>query len=363
MSFPLSYCPNGHARLARLRSLYEQRVQDRIFAIMEVPARAIERFAETHDAGYGARPDPDERAAFWDELLRERMAVDDDSIPCAYLSELDQGVYGGIVGGKVQYMAHPDNGWISSMVPPILTDWSGFDALRIDTEGDQYVYFLRLMERLRAGSSGKYGISHFILIDGLNFVFELFGATRTYLELGDNPDKVRQTIDFAFRLNVQVQQAFFEHIPLLEGGTCSNMAGWIPGRIVSESVDPFHMTSVDYFERWGREPVERIYAVFDGGVLHLHGNGRHLAPAIASLRGLKAVLLNNDRGYPQVVTQLHKIKPRTGDLPLIVDVAYDDFVAAFEAHSLVGGAMYKVRHVPDIGTANRWMEKVRDYRV
>ena len=55
----------------------------------------------------------------------------------------------------------------------------------------------------------------------------------------------------------------------LAGGTLSNFAQWIPGRIVSESVDPFHMTSVAYFETWGREPAERILSRFDGGVVRV----------------------------------------------------------------------------------------------
>ena len=88
---------------------------------------------------------------------------------------------------------------------------------------------------------------------------------------------VRRAIDFGFDLNVRVQRAFFDAVPLFEGGTFSNFAQWIPGRIVSESLDPYHMTSVAYFERWGREPAERILAAFDGGVIHIHGNGRHPA--------------------------------------------------------------------------------------
>ena len=66
----------------------------------------------------------------------------------------------------------------------------------------------------------------------------------------------------------------------------SNFAQWVPGRIVSESIDPYHMTSVDYFEQWGREPAERILRHFDGGVIHIHGNGRHLLEAAATLQGL-----------------------------------------------------------------------------
>jgi hypothetical protein len=106
------------------------------------------------------------------------------------------------------------------------------------------------------------------------------------MALDEHPDQVRRAIDLAFDINVRVQDEFFARVPLLDNGTASNMAGWLPGgRIVSESVDPFHMTSVDYFERWGREPVERILRRFDGGVFHLHGNGRHLLEAVCSLPG------------------------------------------------------------------------------
>jgi len=362
MSFALSYCPDGLERLQRLRLLYEERPQDRIFARMQTPARALSAFAETHEEGYCPPPDLRRRVAFWDELLREQAAVLDDSIPSAYLSELDQGLYGGIVGGKVQFMTSGDSGWVSSMVWPILNDWSEFENLTIDRDGRWYRFYLEELDLFREASQGKFGVSHFILINGLNFVFELFGATRTYMELIDNPERVSEAIDFAFRLNVDVQRTFFERIPLLEGGTCSNTGGWLPGRIVSESVDPFHMTSVDYFEKWGREPAERILTTFDGGVLHIHANGRHLLEAVSSLRGLKALYAADDRGYPSAFSILRDVKSRTGGLPLVVGVEYPQFAEALERHDLCGGVLYNVGGVPDADTANRCMERVRGYR-
>ena len=106
MSFPLSYCPNGYERIERLRCLYDSRPRDRIFAIVGTPSRALESFSQRYAEGYTGCPDPADRAEFWDGLLGERAAVNDDSIPCAYLSEMDQGLYGGICGGRIQYMAH-----------------------------------------------------------------------------------------------------------------------------------------------------------------------------------------------------------------------------------------------------------------
>ena len=98
------------------------------------------------------------------------------------------------------------------MVPPILNDWDGLDALRMDMEGDAWRYYLASLAAFRDAARGRFGISHFIMIDSLNFVFELFGATRTYLEAEENPERVRQAIDFAFRLNQHVQQGLFAGI-------------------------------------------------------------------------------------------------------------------------------------------------------
>ena len=214
-------------------------------------------------------------------------------------------------------------------------------------------------------SRGKWGISHFILIDSLNFAYELRGATETYYGVIDHPETMKRVIDYAFDLNVKVQNIFFDRVSLLEGGTYSNLAQWIPGgQIVSESIDPFHMTSVDYFEEWGREPAERMFAAFDGGVLHIHGNGRHLLKAASTLKGLRAIWLGDDKGFPVAYEILDQVKEQTGDMPLIVHgIGFGEFCQALETHSLAGGVFYHVNNVPDIDSANRCMDQVREYRL
>jgi len=52
MSFPLSYKPDGYGVLERLRRLYEDREQDIILALMEIPSPALENMADTHPAGF-----------------------------------------------------------------------------------------------------------------------------------------------------------------------------------------------------------------------------------------------------------------------------------------------------------------------
>jgi len=136
----------------------------------------------------------------------------------------------------------------------------------------------------------------------------------------------------------------------------------MPGRIVSESLDPFHMTSVAYFEKWGREPAERILRTFDGGVIHIHGNGRHLLAAASSIKGLKAILLLDDAGFPAAFDVIADLQAHVGDVPVAVNADYKTFVERLEKHELPGGALYKVRDVPDVDAANHIMQKVRAYR-
>jgi len=358
----LRYKPTAAEVVSRLRSLYDRQAPDRIFATFKVPSAAIDEFAEQYPEGRCECPDLEERIEFWDQHLSGRARLEDDSIPSAYLSELDQGLYGGVLGGEVEFMAHPDNGWISSMVAPLLNDLSDFDALSFDESSAWYQHYLRQLDVFVQGAGDKFGISHFILIDSLNLVFELIGATDTYMSLIEEPELVRRAIDFAFDLNVKIQETFFDKVGLLADGTASNMVQWIPGRIVSESVDPFHMTSVDYFETWGREPVERILGQFDGGVSHIHGNGRHLMEAVSTVRGLKAIFLGDDRGFPKAFDVLGEIQSRTGDVPLVTSVDVNDFVQKLDAHELPGGVLYHVTGTDSIDTANRLMERIRAYR-
>jgi hypothetical protein len=357
----LAYKANPDAILHRLRCLYERAAQDQIFASFEIPSPTLLKFRQDYRDSFCDYPNPHERIRFWDELLRERSGLEDDSIPSAYLSELDQGLYGGLVGGEVRFMAHPENGWISSMVPPLLREWTELDSLAFKESSPWWNLYMRQLESFAEGAAGKFGISHFILINSLNFAFELVGATRTYLSLSENPEAIQKTIEIAFQLNMTVQAAFFEKVPCFRGGTFSNMVQWVPGRIVSESVDPFHMTSVEYFEEWGRVPVQRMFDQFDGGVLHLHGNGRHLLEAVCSIRDLKAVHLGDDRGFPPAIEVLPELRSRAGNLPLVVNVEYPVFLDKLNMHELLGGVFYKVQNAPGPDGVNRLMDVVRRY--
>jgi hypothetical protein len=329
----LTYKPNAGSVLPRLRSFYERRMSDGFLAAFAIPHPTLQEFKRTHADGPCDYPDPSERIAFWDNYLSEWTPLKDDSIPSAYLSEFDQGLYGGVLGSEVRFTCDANTGWISSMVFPLLESWEGFDRLQFAPNNPWIQRYEQQMDRFMEGARGKFGLSHFILINGLNFVYELVGATQTYMDLLDRPDQVRKAMELGYTVNLAIQQSFFDHVPLLAGGTCAYGAQWLPGRIISESVDPFHLTSVEYFEDWGRPLLERTFAQFDGGITHLHGNGRHLLEAVCRVKGLKALILGDDKGYPPAIEVLPDLRRRAGDMPLIVAVDYPEFQRRLDAGS------------------------------
>jgi hypothetical protein len=359
----IAYKQNALEVIDRLRALYDRQAGDRIFADFKIPTKTMEQFRKEHAEGYTSYPDPHERARFWDSLLKEKGLCEDDHIPTAYLSEFDQGLYGALVGGEIQFLKDPGTGWISSMVKPMYNDLTRFNPRPFEESHPWFRKYLKQMEVFSRVSENRFGISHFILIDSLNFVFELVGATKTYLSLFEVPDTVKTIIDFAFGLNVRVQEAFFDNTPSFLGGTFSNMVQWVPGKVISESVDPFHMTSVEDYEQWGEENVQRMFSHFDGGVLHIHSNGRHLLKAVSRLKGLKAILLLDEKDNPPAFEVLPELKKEAGEVPLIVSVDEEKFEFHLNKQTLPGGVFYWVNSTKSVDDVNRIMVRVRDYRI
>ncbi len=353
---------NAREVLARLSDFHARRSTDRILARMNPPVPALARYAAETKPGPVPYPDLRQRLAFWDEVCSASTDLEDDGIPCAYLTELDQGLYTALIGAKdVRFLNDPGWGWVSSMTLPFVEDLREARGFAIDEDG---LWWRRYDEQLRlfaAGAAGRFGISHFTLINGMNFLVEIRGATKAYLDLADDPDEVREVLAFAHRLNERIHRHFFDVVGLYEGGTCSNLAQWLPGRSLGESVDPFHLTSPATFEEWGREPVERIFDRFDGGIVHLHSNGHHLLEAVSTLRGVRMIALADEPFNPPTWKRLAELSPRRGDVPVYVAIPFGAFVAGLEAGTLTRNVLYNVTDVPDVATANDVMRAVRRY--
>ena len=357
------YKKNYKEVLGRLTELYSGRGLDRIYAKMNIPNPVLEKVKIEKKDGEVEYPDMEERITFWDNYLSVYADVEDDSIPSAYMSELDEGLYGAIVGAEIRFLLNTSWGWISSMVAPFVKDLDEVRKFKLD---ENNIWFQRYMKQValfaeRAGN--KFGVSHFIVIDGLNFLMELRGGTNVYYDIMDEPEKVRYLTDFALKLNTWIHNHFFAVTGLFNGGTCSNLAQWIPGRVISESVDPFHLTSVDVFEEWGREPVQKLFDQYDGGIVHIHSNGHHLIENIVTLKGLKCIALLDEEFNSPVYNKLEQLDFKRGKIPYHISIPYEVFADRLIKKDLPANVFYNVLHVPDARCANKMMSDVRKYKI
>ncbi|MCL1895262.1 MAG: hypothetical protein FWG03_01800 [Clostridiales bacterium] len=360
----MEYKKNHKQVTERLGALYTGGAKDRIFAKMMVVSPTLKEYRHFYPEGEIPYPDLKDRVEFWDRLLSEQTWLEDDSIPGAYMSEFDGGLYGGLLGSEVRFLYYPERGWVTSMTVPALDDFLDWRKLKLDENGYWAEKFRGQLECFKQASRGKFRVAHFILIDALNLSIELRGGTNMMLDLLDYPDEMPDYFEFGRELNFWIWDHYFKTIGLFEGGTVSNYGQWMPGRIVSESLDPFHMMSLDYFEEWGRENAEKVFAHYDGGCIHIHqGNGKHLIQPTSTIKGIKLIALideiwNDDKAYLHMA-EYDRLR---GGVPLLFTIPYAVFDKMLHNNELAANCLYNVAEVPDTDTANRLMEKVRDYR-
>jgi hypothetical protein len=250
------------------------------------------------------------------------------------------------------------------MSVPFVTDVKELAALKFDTRN----YWAEVLKKQLAFyadyAKDKFGISHFILIDGLNLLLELRGATNMYYDCLEAEEEVSQFILLARDINYWVQDTYFDIIGLYEGGTVSNMAQWIPGKIISESVDPFHMANPDFFLKWGVNYIEEIFSHYDGGVCHIHsGNGQHLVPRVSKLKGLKMIsFVDEEWNSFKAFQRLDEIHLERDTVSIGISMPCVIFEEKLKKHELPGNVFYTVTGVESGSVANRLMEKVRAYR-
>lgn len=357
----MKFKENHKFAIERLKCLYSKENKGRIYAKMNVPNKALMEYRKDTTDGPVPYPDPLKRIKFWNDYLCAHTKLEDDSIPCAYMSEFDEGLYGALFGGKITFLNDTSWGWVSSMIAPFVDDIKEIRYPENVSENPWFKAYLDQMEIFRKHSGDNFGISHFIVIDSINFLVELRGATNAYYDMIDYPDEVNRVIEIAKRINFLIHDKYFECIGTSEGGTFSNLGQWIPGRIISESLDPFHLMSVDTFEEWGRSPAEDMFSRYDGGIVHLHSNGHHLIKAVSTLKGLKCIALLDEPFNPPVYLKLLELDKLRTNIPLHVSMPFAVFVERLKKRSLPGNVFYEVLDVPDIYTANKTMEEVRKY--
>lgn len=310
----------------------------------------------------GKFPSPETKFGYVDNQLRIRAGLDDDSVPVAYMHLFDQGIYGGLFGGRAIFNLQ---GRGSSMSEPVLDDWDSFSQLAFDKDHFWIRKFREHLEYYKERGKGKFGVGTLISIDTLNFVVELRGATKAYLDLYDSPDKVREAMEFALSVNIGVCRMQRDAVGLYENGSFMHprYGGWFPEDTCFLSVDAYSLCAPGTYSKMGLEYQQRFINSIGKGFMHTHGMGRHLLPEIVQLDGLVGIQLGDDGASERAIDSIDRIKKITGDIPLIVECEKQDLLAGMEDGSLPGGVMYTVvSGVETVDEANAIMKRVKEYR-
>jgi hypothetical protein len=354
----------SHA-ITRLNELLTGHGRDRIYAIMPQPNPVEAEFTAMHEAGEVPFPDSRQRAQFWAKVCAAQpFGLLDDSVPNCYLWEFDQGLIGGVLGAEVSMLCEPASGHITSMTKPFAHSLQEASQVRFDESSIWWKRYINQMDiYAQAAAQGGFGISHLTVLSGLHFLMELRGATNAYLDLLDEPLLAREVIAYSVEVNHIIQDAFFEHVPLYAGGTASYAIQWMPGRVIAESVDSYHMTKVDWFEEHGRWVLEQTVQPYDGMMLHLHSNGLHLLKSVSTLPKLQCITLGDDTTAPfRIYERLDELDKLRGDVPIAASIPCAVFEKRLRSGTLTPNMLYYVQGVNGVDAANQMMDLVRAYR-
>lgn len=358
---------NAEAAVERLRMLYAEQGEDRIFAQMHVPlprerARQIASAAE--EISIDEFPPIEEFLPLWADRLSFFDGLEDDWIPATYPRRFDQGLWGALFGAPMMLDRVHGGGWVCSMTAPL--DGVPYDELLELAANPLDEWLGRLEDDLRATtaySDGRFGVSVPITVDALNLAMQIRG-NQSLLDFYDCPEQLKAFLQAGVDLNIAVVERLRAAIgPQLAGGVCDFFnGGWLPDQGIPMSVDCYNFCQPAIYAEYGLSYQQQLIDHFGGGNFHIHGNGRHLLPEVAKLTGLAAVYMGNDGSEVTAFDGVADLKRQAGSLILVIPCGKDDFSAGLRDKTLPGGVYYSVGGLESIDEANRLMELVRAYR-
>ena len=359
---------NHDAAIKRLQTLYSKRGEDRIFAHISVrlPQDRAERITEAAaEIPLSPFPPVESFLPLWTDYLSFYDDLEDDWVPAMYLRPYDQGLFGALFGADIVLDRVDGPGWICSMTGPITgKEYADLASIAAQPQEEWLERLETEMHTCAGYASYRFGVSVPITVDALNLAMQLRG-NQVFLDLYDQPDELKTLLQAGVDLNICVVERARNAIgPQLSGGVCDFFhGGWLPNRGIPMSVDCYNICDPSVYTEFGLPYQQQLINHFGSANFHIHGNGRQLLPEVAKLDGMIVVSIGNDGSDVAAFDEVEKLKRIAGSLVLAIPCNVHEFSKGIGRGNLPGGVFYAVSGVEDIGTANRLMEQVRQYRV
>lgn len=267
-----------------------------------------------------------------------------DVLVCVYPTlPFGESLWSGLMGGEILFSGTDNATWSHCPEPPV-KDLAAFEFPPLDETNRWYRAAVEITKLFAERLPPLCDVTPFIFLDCMNLLVELRGAANAYLDLYDHPDLVSRFMDWS----VEVNEQFYEAQATLLRPFVNKVFGDHPYAAMSAacipmmSVDAYGMCSVETYRTTGLEQHRRIVARHGGGSLHLHGNGRHLCEAVASIEGLSSCHMGDDVGYPPAWTIAGELKARMAPVPISLVIPREAFVEKLRDGSLPRGIQYSL---------------------
>lgn len=358
---------NLESTLNRYFSFYERRLEDGILATIPVSPESGAR-QQKADAGETRVKECLllEDLDGYMQRQQSRLDVNEwlcDIIPTLYpTGPFGESIWSGLLGADIIFAGNNVHTWSYSPAP-LISSIDSFHFPRIPADNFWFGKMLEVTKYFTQNLKPKYDMAHFIFMDCLNLLVELRGAMSAYTDIYDFPDFAERFMDWSVRENIRLYDA---QSALTKDFVATAFGGhpaykYAHCNIPDLSIDAYGLCRKEVYESLGLEQHKKIVEHYDGGRLHIHGNGRHLCRLVSRIGRLTSCSMGDDVGYVKAHTIADQLKDDMHPIPISVSIPIEAFSKRLKDRSLPAGVCYSVTGAGSVDEANDIMQRVFDY--
>jgi len=252
-------------------------------------------------------------------MLREGEIVDDDLLRGACPGQVAIPWLPGIAGCKMRLL--PDNILGEDRCLPL----AEVAALQLRQDDPWFRKYLEFGAALVHAAAGRFPVSHSAEVGPTDLHGLLRGHTQCIMDLVDDPELAAQALRQLGEFFYEIQQRFWEHIPLFHGGYFdAQYSLWSPRPIMRLQEDATAVYSPALYRKFV-QPVDRALAArFPCSFMHLHSTSMFLLDAFLEISEIACFQINKDALGPSTAAMIpHYQKVQRAGKPLLIRGSFD----------------------------------------
>ena len=252
-------------------------------------------------------------------MLREGEIVDDDLIRGACPGQVAIPWLPGIAGCRMRVF--PD----SILGEEQCLSLEQAASLKTDRDNPWFRKYVEFGLALVRAADGRFPVSHSAEVGPTDLHALLRGHTRSIMDLVDEPERAAEILRRLGEFFYEVQQGFWNHMPLFHGGYFdAQYSLWSPRPIMRLQEDATAVYSPSLYRKFV-QPVDRALAArFPCSFMHLHSTSMFLLDAFLEIQEIQCFQVNKDALGPSTAAMIpHYRKVQKAGKPLLIRGSFD----------------------------------------